>query len=176
MKNLFKKIGALLVAAIMVLSMCTAAFAYAGTDGIIGTADDTGTITVENVDEEKGVSVSAYPIALAEYEKNTFIGYKKNVRTDFDLERPTEDQLKTIFEEVKNDNNKWLPLTKDTNVKTTWSRENCQVGMYLVKVSGSESYSYNLAVVSVSYTNKDGNSYEIKDGKTNMALKDGAPR
>ena len=27
MKNLFKKIGALLVAAVMVLSMCTAAFA-----------------------------------------------------------------------------------------------------------------------------------------------------
>lgn len=37
MKNLFKKIGALLVAAVMVLSMCTAVFA--------GTKD-TATITV----------------------------------------------------------------------------------------------------------------------------------
>ena len=175
MKNLFKKIGALLVAAVMVLSMCTAAFADAGTDGIIGTADDTGTITVENVDEENGVSVSAYPIALAKYENNTFIGYEKKVSTNFDLESPTEDQLKTIFEEVKNDNNKWLPLTKDTNVKTTWSRANCPVGMYLVKVSGSESYSYNLAVVSVSYKNENG-SNDIENGVTNMELKDGVTK
>lgn len=175
MKNLFKKIGALLVAAVMVLSMCTAAFADAGNDGIIGTADDTGKITVENVDEENGVSVSAYPIALAKYENNTFIGYEKKVSTGFDLESPKEDQLKAIFEEVKNNNN-WLPLIKDTDVKTTWSRENCQVGMYLVKVSGSESYSYNLAVVSVSYTNKDGNSYKIEDGKTDMELKNGVTK
>lgn len=175
MKNLFKKIGALLVAAVMVLSMCTAAFADAVDDGIIGTADDKGKITVENVDDEKGVSVSAYPIALAKYEKNTFSGYEKKVNANFDLESPKEAQLKEIFEEVK-DNNNWLPLTKDTNVKTTWSRENCQVGMYLVKVSGSESYSYNLAVVSVSYTNNDGNSYKIEDGKTDMALKNGVTK
>lgn len=37
MKNLFKKIGALLVAAVMVLSMCTAVFAA---------TKDTATITV----------------------------------------------------------------------------------------------------------------------------------
>lgn len=37
MKNLFKKIGALLVAAVMVLSMCTAVF-----------ADDCATITLTN--------------------------------------------------------------------------------------------------------------------------------
>ena len=175
MKNLFKKIGALLVAAVMVLSMCTAAFADDVDDGIIGTADDKGKITVENVDDENGVSVSAYPIALAKYENNTFIGYEKKVSTGFELESPKEDQLKAIFEEVK-DNNNWLPLTKDTDVKTTWSRENCQVGMYLVKVSGSESYSYNLAVVSVSYTNKDGNSYKIEDGKTDMELKNGVTK
>lgn len=39
MKNLFKKIGALLVAAVMVLSMCTAVFAA---------TKDTATITVTN--------------------------------------------------------------------------------------------------------------------------------
>lgn len=41
MKNLFKKIGALLVAAVMVLSMCTAAFAA---------TKNTATITVNNAD------------------------------------------------------------------------------------------------------------------------------
>lgn len=41
MKNLFKKIGALLVAAVMVLSMCTAVFAETKTSA---------TITVKNAD------------------------------------------------------------------------------------------------------------------------------
>lgn len=53
MKNLFKKIGALLVAAVMVLSMCTAAFASAGADKIIGTSADVDTISVEGVTVEK---------------------------------------------------------------------------------------------------------------------------
>ena len=46
MKNLFKKIGALLVAAVMVLSMCTAAFA----------AVKSATITVNNLDANATIS------------------------------------------------------------------------------------------------------------------------
>lgn len=46
MKNLFKKIGALLVAAVMVLSMCTAAFA----------AVKEATITVNNLDDNATIS------------------------------------------------------------------------------------------------------------------------
>lgn len=46
MKNLFKKIGALLVAAVMVLSMCTAAFA----------AVKSATITVNNLDAKATIS------------------------------------------------------------------------------------------------------------------------
>lgn len=45
-KNLFKKIGALLVAAVMVLSMCTAAFA----------AVKEATITVNNLDAKATIS------------------------------------------------------------------------------------------------------------------------
>lgn len=175
MKNLFKKIGALLVAAVMVLSMCTAAFADAGNDGIIGTADDTGKITVEKVDDEEGVSVSAYPIALAKYENNTFSGYEKKVTNDLTLEQPTEAQLMAIFEEVKDNTNNWLSLSKDSEDSTKWSRDNCKVGMYLVKVSGSEAHSYNLAVVSVSYVNKNG-SNAIDEGSTNMELKNGVTK
>ena len=44
MKNLFKKIGALLVAAVMVLSMCTAVFAENG-----------ATITLKNFDKANKV-------------------------------------------------------------------------------------------------------------------------
>lgn len=46
MKNLFKKIGALLVAAVMVLSMCTAAFA----------AVKEATIIVNNLDAKATIS------------------------------------------------------------------------------------------------------------------------
>ena len=46
MKNLFKKIGALLVAAVMVLSMCTAAFAEG----------KSATITVNNLDANATIS------------------------------------------------------------------------------------------------------------------------
>ena len=61
MKNLFKKIGALLMAAVMVLSMCTAVFAAQEP-----TAADTATITVNNV--EAGLTVTAYQITKAKYE------------------------------------------------------------------------------------------------------------
>lgn len=45
MKNLFKKIGALLVAAVMVLSMCTAVFA----DEQETTAEGTASLTVKGL-------------------------------------------------------------------------------------------------------------------------------
>lgn len=46
MKNLFKKIGALLVAAVMVLSMCTAAFAANGKI-VITVNDENGNLLSE---------------------------------------------------------------------------------------------------------------------------------
>ena len=52
MKNLFKKIGALLMTAIMVLSMCTAVFA----NGQEPKATDTAEVTVNNV--EAGLTVT----------------------------------------------------------------------------------------------------------------------
>ena len=71
MKNLFKKIGALLMAAVMVLSMCTAVFGAQEP-----TAADTATITVNNV--EAGLTVTAYQITKAKYEAGKgFQGYEK---------------------------------------------------------------------------------------------------
>lgn len=46
MKNLFKKIGALLVAAVMVLSMCTAVFA---TEQETSVANDKASLTVKGL-------------------------------------------------------------------------------------------------------------------------------
>lgn len=169
MKNLFKKIGALLVAAVMVLSMCTAAFADAGTDGIIGTADDKGTITVEGV--ENGVTVSAYPIAPAMYDSinGNFIGYSEIYISKNKIENPSAADLQAAYNQVKDDAGKWFNLTSDGD---KYKADNKPVGMYLIKVTGSQTHSYNLAVVSISYVNKKGNNV-IDEGSTDMSVKDG---
>lgn len=74
MKKYLRRIGALLLSFIMVLSMCTSVFAQ---DNIIGNRDDEGTITVKGVDAESGVTVTAYPIVTANYDKDkgNFTGY-----------------------------------------------------------------------------------------------------
>ena len=56
MKNLFKKIGALLVAAVMVLSMCTAVFATQVTDQY------TDAITVNNLAADVTTTLKVYNI------------------------------------------------------------------------------------------------------------------
>lgn len=79
MKKL-KKALAMILSLAMVLGMSATAFAETkpGIDGKFGTSDDTGTITVNGVTPEAGISVVAYQIVKAEYENNggSFSGYK----------------------------------------------------------------------------------------------------
>ena len=58
MKNLFKKIGALLVAAVMVLSMCTAVFA----DEQETTAEVTASLTVKGLVPGEETTVEVYRV------------------------------------------------------------------------------------------------------------------
>lgn len=169
MKNLFKKIGALLVAAVMVLSMCTAAFADAGTDGVVGTSDDTGVITVEGV-TDTNVKVMAYPIVLATYDNNkNFSGYEvvNNYKiTDTTNYAPTPDELATIADYVHS--SEFATGTNKTVYTLTLNNEknyigNVPVGMYLVLVEGASVATYNPAVVSVNYV-KNGDANAIQPG------------
>lgn len=102
MKNLFKKIGALLMAAVMVLSMCTAVFA----DGKEPTAADRATITVNNV--EAGLTVTAYQITKAKYQAGKgFLGYEK-VNSSYDIAdvlAPTADEVAALAKVVVNNGN-----------------------------------------------------------------------
>lgn len=97
MKNLFKKIGALLMTAIMVLSMCTAVFA----DGQEPKATDTAEVTVNNV--EAGLTVTAYQITKARYQAGKgFLGYEK-VDSSYDIGdvlAPTADEVAALAKVV----------------------------------------------------------------------------
>ena len=99
MKNLFKKIGVLLMTAVMVLSMCTAVFA--DSQGTEPTAKDKATITVNNV--EAGLTVTAYQITKAKYLAGKgFQGYEK-AKSSYDINdvlAPTADEVAALAKVV----------------------------------------------------------------------------
>lgn len=102
MKNLFKKIGALLMTAIMVLSMCTAVFA----DGQEPKATDTAEVTVNNV--EAGLTVTAHQITKARYQAGKgFLGYEK-ANDDYAIDNvlaPTSEEVAALAKVVANNGN-----------------------------------------------------------------------
>ena len=75
-----KRFLAILVAAIMTLSMAVSVFAgtAASADGKFGTAGDTGTITVSGIESDTGANfkVEYYKVIEAQYNnKGSFSGY-----------------------------------------------------------------------------------------------------
>lgn len=189
-KNLFKKISAILIAAVMVLAMASTAFAGAGTDGKIGTSDDTDTITVQGVTDE-GVTVKAYPIVLATYDGNgNFKGYEKVNGYDItNINQPTVAELSNIADIIHSDafnskDNKTVYTLTDVNNSKVYTA-NVPVGMYLVLVEGASVSSYNPAVASVYYaSNGQANSMVTEKvnfdadgtlGSTTFVKKSGTP-
>ena len=162
MKKYFKKISALLMAAIMVLSMCTAVFAAEGTASVPHDGD-AAKVTINGL--ETGVTIKAYQIVDGEYGKNGngFIGFKWT-----DLSEKTGD----VFTKDEN-NNDVLNLSQSDlttiagkiDANTTCkefqldgnnkSVEELEVGTWLLLVSG-ETKVYNPMVVSVYYATDDG--------------------
>lgn len=110
MKNLFKKIGVLLMTAVMVLSMCTAVFA--DSQGTEPTAKDKATITVNNV--EAGLTVTAYQITKAKYLAGKgFQGYEK-ANSSYDIKdvlAPTADEVAALAKVVAGNGGGGVALT-----------------------------------------------------------------
>lgn len=186
MKNYLKKIGALLMAVIMVVTMCVTAFAADAetpTDQpaqptvktATGTESDEGVITAEGIKKESGITVYAYQIVKADYdeENGNFTGYsnvyKKSDGSDYISNITSADAttLSALAQIVRSD--AMVAGTRHNMIAGTGDDEEVYtatvpVGSYLVLVEGAESVSYNVAVVSVFYTNQAGTTI-INEGK-----------
>ena len=169
MKNLFKKISALVLAAIMVLTMCSAVFADINSTHVPKTGD-TGKITVDGL--EAGDSVDIYKIVKADYDElgNGLIGYSEVLKnTIADVTKPTTTEIANLI------NNKISELTLAGSAtveseKTTVEFDNLAVGMYLIKVTaGNGSLTvYNPMIASIYYKVKD-NQTDIENGTVSAA-------
>lgn len=152
MKNLFKKIGALLVAAVMVLSMCTAAFA----------AVKSATITVNNLDTNATISYLeiivpdqttetgwAFANGAADKFKEVFSGLSDqqiiwklikyadgNVEVPTGLTPATATDFQTAMSKVETDLGKsYKPVSGNTITATT-------AGVYAIKATTTDAANY----------------------------------
>lgn len=158
-----KKVLAMLLAVVMTLGMTVTTFAA---DDIVGNSDDTGTITVKGI-EETDATITAYPIAMAEYDTTTgvFKGYA-NPYSLADIENPTKAELEAI-DTTKLTGIK-LVYDKTTN---SYTKSDVAVGMYLIKVAQEEVTVYSDAVVSVKYSNGTGSGNVVENGQLTMTTK-----
>lgn len=146
MKNLFKKVSAILMAAIMVLSMCATVFAAIPSEG------DTADAVVHNV--EAGATVNAYQITKAKYDPNGkgFLGYEVvNGVTLANVLAPTSEEVATIV----NSNLASLPTKAMTPAGTEGLVDytaKLAPGYWIVIVSGTVNEVYNPMLLGVAYS------------------------
>lgn len=183
-----KKVLAILMASAMIMGTSVTAFAATeGDDGIYGTQDDRGTITVSGITYEAGITVKAYPIIEADYTNGTFSGYVTDYKGIIDL-TPDKDKninvtqaqmnqiLKKIAEiEDPKEGTDYYSLTDDDQDNTYVSGTNAlPIGSYLVVIEGAETKVYNPVVASIGYKNKDGvNALDEKDLDITTFVDDG---
>lgn len=158
-----KKVLAMLLAVVLTLGVTVTTFAA---DDIVGNSDDTGTITVKGI-EEIDATITAYPIAMAEY--NTTTGVFKGYANPFglaDIENPTKAELEAI--DTTGLTGIELVYDEATN---SYTKSDVAVGMYLIKVAQEEVTVYGDAVVSVKYSNGTGSGNVVENGELTMTTK-----
>lgn len=183
-----KRFLAILVAAIMTLSMAVSVFAgtAASADGKFGTAGDTGTITVSGIESDTGANfkVEYYKVIEAQYNnKGSFSGYNSLYADIIDNSRLenlviSSDDLNKLADAV---------ASKAADGTMTYDKAShnytatVNPGSYLVLVSGTETKSYNPMVVSVSYKRETDGTTGLKEDiltleeGTAVAKKSGMP-
>lgn len=164
-----KKIFAVLLSLAMVLGMSMTTFAA---DDIIGNADDEGQLIVNGITKEEGISVNAYKIVQANYENDSFTGYTVVDGYNFaDYTNPSAEEIAKAADYAKATAGLTsYPLTFDEETGSYKSETNLPVGAYVIIVEGSDTYSYNPAVASIGYINKDGeNQYDTGKETVDMS-------
>jgi fimbrial isopeptide formation D2 family protein/LPXTG-motif cell wall-anchored protein len=168
-----KRVFAVLLTLAMALGMSVTSFATtagsAGDDGIFGTSDDRGVLSIGGITMEENLTVTAYPIIKAQYGDNgngTFSGYDivyRRVNPVIELipgEEPVikEEHLAAIMGSLNGAEAYSMTLADG---KATAS---VPVGSYLVVISGADTKTYSPIVASAYYVNKDGqNAIEGKE-------------
>lgn len=150
MKNLFKKISALVLAAIMVLTMCSTVFAKEVSD------QDTTTVTIEGLNTDQTPTVTLYKVVKGNYSEKGFLGtYTKadNVVIS-NLDNPTQAEINTIAQRIKaNDATKITPfatINADVNGENA-TAEVSGAGVYIALITGASKTIYNPVYIGVSY-------------------------
>lgn len=189
MKTYLKKISALVLTVILVLSMCTAALADEPSGGASGTTEptgttsegngtetDKGTITVRGVeDTSTDLKVTAYPIIKAEYNNGgQFSGYasvypaviEKSAIEEI-AETLSEDDLTSIIAELKNGAGDEKYTMESTDSDRSVYTAKVPVGAYLVLITGAETRIYSPVVASVQYV-YNATSNELENGTVNL--------
>lgn len=154
-----KKLFAILMTMAMVMGLSITGFAAAGSDGVIGTSDDTGIISVNGITREEGITVTAYKIVEATYDETNgnFTGYNARYDVIDDVTNITQDDLNAIIADITS-NTPTVPVISETMTPTdgTSYSATVPVGSYLVMITGAETKVYNPVVVSVDYQNEEG--------------------
>lgn len=150
MKKYFKKISALLMAAIMVLTMCATSATIFAAAGDAPVATDVATATVENV--EAGATVVAYQITKAQY-NNGFTGYVAAEGVTLgNVVAPTSDEVTGIAADssLLNKLEKVTMSTQGTEGLVSYTAQ-LNAGYWLVLVSGGKEV-YNPMLIGVYYS------------------------
>lgn len=160
MSKLFKKISAIVLTAIMVLTMCSAVFAdgEGASTGAYPTAADKAIITARNI--EANSTVTAYRVVEPVYVNGIgFKEYKKVDNTEISIGNPvapTAEEIVSIAAKISKGTITGLEsvtLTAKANDKTTYTAS-VGAGYWVVLVTGTPSASkvYNPMLAGVYYS------------------------